>query len=214
MNPGYSENIEVLRSRLLQKDYYPATTLVTNFLRKWGYVAATELFREAEGNELAPGVWQAAIASLKHTPEEAIVLDALEGPDNCHLMSVEVGCNPGQPGPAFSYTVGLWHNFSHPELICIGLGASAASSLLGFYVKRIASGKAPQTDLPLQDIEGYAIQFKTCRPEAKTQYLYWATWFNSTPDYPVMQLVWQDQNSRWPWDDDFHPPAAQPLLLS
>ncbi len=215
MNPSHPESIAVLRSRLQQKDYYQATTLLTNFIKRWGYVAAVQFFKDAEGNEQAPGVWQAALASLKNTSEEKIVTDVLSSSQNCHLMNVAAAGDPANPGPPFTYTVGLWHTFWHPEMICIGLPAPVATQLLGFYTERIAEGKPPKTDVPLREqiTDGYPVQFKVCRPEAKTQYMQWANWFNSTSDYPVVQLIWQDKNNRWPWDKGFHPPTAQPLLL-
>ncbi len=215
MYPSRQENIEVLRSRLLQKDYYPATTLLTNFLRKWGYVKAVELFKDANGHEIAPGVWNAALASLKHLPEEQVVLDVLNGDRNCHLVSVAASRDTRDPGPPFTYSVGLWHTFWHPEIICTGLPSPIASQLMNFYADQISIGQPPQTDTPLQEAltGGYELQFKICVPDAKTKYMHWATWFNSGTDYPVLQMVWQDKDCRWPWEDGFHPVEAQPLLI-
>lgn len=207
------ETIEVLRSRLLHQDYYAATALLTHFLRRWGYVEAAELFKDAGGNALAPGIWQAAIASLRNGPEAAIIVNVLHSPKSCHLATVAAGREPNSP--PYTYSVGLWHNFWHPELISVGLPAPVAMRVLGFYAEQIARGRPPQTDVPLCGaVTGNTpIQFKVCGAAAKADYLHWATWFHSTVDYPVLQMIWQDQDNHWPWEPGFSPPEAQPLLL-
>ena len=206
------ETIEVLRSRLQQQDYYAATTLLTHFLRRWGYVEATELFKDVEGNRLAPGIWQAAIASLRSGPEQAIITDVLHSSLNCHLVTVAAGKKP--QSPPHTYSVGLWHNFWHPELIAVGLPSPIATGVLGFYAEQIVEGRPPQIDVPLCGAAtgDTLIQFKVCSARAKAEYMLWSSWFNSTVDYPALQMVWQDRDKRWPWEPDFSPRAAQPLL--
>ena len=46
-------------------------------------------------------------------------------------------------------------------------------------------------------------------------FLGYANWFYQGEDYPALQCIWPDKNSRFPWDPEFKPDWlwAQPLLF-
>jgi Domain of unknown function (DUF4262) len=122
---------------------------------------------------------------------------------------------PEEAAPPFTYSIGLWYNFQHPEILCIGLPNQVAGVLINAYAKDVAEGNPPPLATPISGAlaQDYQLQFKPCRIAAKTDYTCWASWFNGNTDYPVIQLVWQDKNYHWPWAADFYPRQAQPLLF-
>ena len=42
----------------------------------------------------------------------------------------------------------------------------------------------------------------------------YASWYNDYQDYPVLQIIWPDKNSRFPWNNEFNKnfKFEQPLL--
>src|SRR5438046_9199701 len=51
---------------------------------------------------------------------------------------------PDETGPAYSFTVGLYYSFGHPELIVMGLAPSLSHQVLNLAVINIAAGEAFQ----------------------------------------------------------------------
>jgi Domain of unknown function (DUF4262) len=190
-----------------------AIELLADVLIQQGFVQASALFTAANGVAIAPGVWAAAIAQIAETPEGAVIRNVLQNRHHCHLMGVSP--EPGEAVPPFTYSIGLWYNFQHPEIICIGLPNQVAGELINTYAKDVAEGHPPCLDTAITGAlaNDYQLQFKRCSDRAKTEYTCWASWFNGSIDYAVIQLVWQDKQYRWPWDVDFRPQAAQPLLF-
>jgi len=82
-------------------------------------------------------------------PEKRIALDRAE--DKHELKAIEDIRNHGVhilhvfdekgEAPEFSYTVGLWHTYGHPEILISGLKESLRQSLLNHLNRLIAKGR-------------------------------------------------------------------------
>ena len=207
-----SSVLQNLREALIHQ---PSTAieLLANVLIQQGFVSASALFAAANGMAIAPDVWAGAIARIADTPEGAVIRNVLQNRHHCHLIGVSP--EPDEALSPFTYSIGLWYNFHHPEIVCIGLPNQVAGALINDYAKNVAEGNPPLLDTAITGMlaNDYQLQFKSCGDIAKTAYTCWASWFNGSVDYDVIQLVWQDQQYRWPWEVEFHPRAAQPLLL-
>jgi hypothetical protein len=199
-----------LQLHLEQESYYLATTLLSNRLLRHGYAATAELFKEVGGFEQAAGIWQACLTAIQGTPEGDIIANVLHSPYSCHMLS-----DLCDGGTNVTYTIGLWHNFWHPEIICVGLPATVARLQINLYAERIADGCPPPLNEPISGgaIATNQVQFKICSDEAKAQFLPKATWFNSGQNFSAIQMIWQDQQQRWPWEEGFSAIEPQPLLL-
>jgi len=210
MTLSCEDAVQRLQQHFEQESYYLAATLLSNRLVKHGYVATVELFKEAGGYEKAPGILQAALMAIKDSPEGEIIANALHSPYGCHLVS-----ETPEEGLTITYTVGLWNSFWHPELVCVGLNPTVARLLVNLYVERVAEGTPPPLNEPISGgaIAQNQVLFQVCSDEAKAQYLPKAAWFNSGSRFSAIQMIWQDQQQRWPWDDGFTADEPQLLLV-
>ena len=115
-----------------------------------------------------------------------------------HVLHIEAH----EGTPAFSYTVGLWHNFEQPEVLVFGLEPDVADDLLHTLAdacidgKRFAAGEKHEGLL-----EGFAVRFLDV-PEQKAGELYGgASWAYQNKPFRGVQLIWPDKERRWPWQE-------------
>lgn len=117
--------------------------------------------------------------------------------------------------PSFAYTVGLWKNYNHPELISFGLTTKTLHSILNVGGELIKDGHRLQVGKDYDDFfENGIAQFINIDPRSLKDYFGYAIWFNRTIEFPALQLVWTDRNDRYPWNTDFEEEFihSQPLL--
>lgn len=118
--------------------------------------------------------------------------------------------------PRFGYSIGLFKEFHHPELIIIGLDSESTGAILNNARKEIEKG--------IKFIEGVTyhgflhelpVQFVEVKKEHYPDYLGYAGWYNNNSiNFPSLQIVWPDKQGRFPWDDGFNEnfKFKQPLL--
>jgi len=134
----------------------------------------------------------------------------------------EFGCSiinvAGDGRPDFSYSIGLYASFGHPEILVVGLDSERAMSLINLAGERIAEGTAFE-DGAVSDhlVRALAVAFVAVDRAHYADRVGIARWFYGAlgPDaFPVLQLVWPDRNGLFPWAQDFDPAlrAMQPVL--
>lgn len=114
-----------------------------------------------------------------------------------HVIAVE----EDEEGPAFAFSIGLNHNFDHPEVILFGLPVSVMHQIVNGVGGKIKSGEKfdhldESGDIP----EGYNVCFRTVERQHYREYLGYARWFYQGDDFPALQCVWPDSSHRYPWD--------------
>ena len=122
------------------------------------------------------------------------------------------GCEePAGDGPPFAYTTGLF-GLGHPELLVFGLNPHDAAGLLnglGDGIKEgedllpgmeIAVGEWPHKVIPEQVPNPGEIVFEANRFYQRP----------SQASVPVLQLSYDDDGGRFPWDEGFSQPKMQP----
>ena len=131
-----------------------------------------------------------------------------------HAAMLEAGETESEP--AFAYTVGVARTYSHPELICFGLGLEALHGMLRACVERIKAGNPPPIGAPFEGIlDDSKVMLREVR--AKSSYdnhLGYAISFHGGRDFRVLQLLWPDKQGRFPGEPNADPAVAtaQPLL--
>lgn len=121
-------------------------------------------------------------------------------------------------GPSYAFSVGLFANYGHPELILFGLSAEDARVIINEVRDRVAKGHAfVDGDLSGEFLEnGYKVCFWQVHLKAYRDYLGTALWFygKSKRPFPCLQIIWQDGNRKFPWEAGSIPEASeyQPLL--
>jgi hypothetical protein len=117
--------------------------------------------------------------------------------------------------PGFGYTVGLWKNYNHPELISFGLSTETLHAILNIGGEIVKSGTQLLKHKTYDDFfENGPAQFLNVDHANTPDYFGYAIWFNDSSDFPAMQLIWTDRNKRFPWEADFEEEFIfkQPLL--
>lgn len=120
-----------------------------------------------------------------------------------------------EEGPPFSYTVGLFRRFAHPEVVVVGLPSKAAHPILNIVGGAVRDGRHFVAGQSYDDfVNGYAATFRVVPPEKYPPYLGYAMWFYDGPEFPVLQLVYPDRWARWPWEDGVDPAfrERQPVI--
>ena len=118
--------------------------------------------------------------------------------------------------PGWAFSIGLYKNFTHPEIIVFGLDIDVAHSLINTVGDDVKAGKKFEIDGQYSDlIDTYSCTFKPVKSKWYDAFLGYANWFYDGIDYSVLQCVWPDKNHRYPWESDFNPHWVwgQPLLF-
>ena len=105
---------------------------------------------------------------------------------------------------SFSFTVGLFKTFDHPELVLFGLPDDAAHGLFSACVERVKQGAVfadgqVRTDL----LTHHSIAVFSIDPSFYEEFLGSAIGYYDTLEFPALQLVWPDKANRFPWDSNF-----------
>jgi len=116
----------------------------------------------------------------------------------------------------YSFTVGLFQSYGHPELIIFGLPSRVAHDVLSIAAEAAARGapldlSAP-TDALLRDQP-------CCFVEVPASQYYesvgFARWYYQGNAFPLYQIVWPSRSGLFPWHPDASPEfkGAQPVLV-
>lgn len=74
------------------------------------------------------------------------ILKNVEGEPGWKVMGI--AADKGSPG--FAYTIGLYHNYKHPEIILFGLSVDIAFTLLNDVGARVKGGRSFSPMLPIR----------------------------------------------------------------
>jgi Domain of unknown function (DUF4262) len=117
--------------------------------------------------------------------------------------------------PSFAYTIGLWKNYHHPEIIAFGLTIKTLHAILNIACEEIKNGKTYTSDVSYPDIfDNSDARFVPVDSRNINDYFGYAIWFNEGIDFPALQLVWTDRNNKFPWEENYEEEFVyrQPLL--
>ena len=107
-------------------------------------------------------------------------------------------------GPGFSYSIGLFENYGHPEIIIIGLRQDLAHTLLNNMAYDIKEGEAFNSGQYYDSVlDGYHCYFGKVSKSHYKDYVGWALWFYQGTDFPLVQCVYPTVSGKFPWDEDF-----------
>jgi len=124
-------------------------------------------------------------------------------------------------GPGFTYTIGLFHSFQHPEVIVFGLPDERMRLIVDSIAELVQSGvtlaDGSESD---QILEHYSCTFRAVLPVHYPAHLGYARWFYKAREFPVLQCCWPDRTGRYPWELDcereiirLQPALYDPTLL-
>ena len=109
-------------------------------------------------------------------------------------------------GPAFSFSVGLFHSFGSSEILVMGLKRDVAHRIINNAALHISRGKNfKEFERTGELAEGYDCTFVPIAIENYEEYLGYAIWFYRSlkQPFPALQLIWPDKQGRFPWDSGY-----------
>ena len=122
-----------------------------------------------------------------------------------------------ETGPEYSFTIGLFDNFKHPEMTIIGLPKEVSHQILNNLGEQIKSGKKYESNIQYEGlIKRYKCHSKKVAKKYYKEYFGSALWYYNGNKFPVIQIVWPDKNKYYPWDSNFNEDFKwfQPVLDS
>ena len=103
--------------------------------------------------------------------------------------------------PCVAYTVGLFHNYQHPEFVVLGLPDTKGHEVLNIIGAAVKNGAhfcaGDRSDSILL---GHSSAFVDFPNVGYFRYLGYARRFYGAKDFPVLQFVWPDAEGKFPWD--------------
>lgn len=126
-----------------------------------------------------------------------------------------VGIHEDENGPAYAFSVGLFHTFEHPEIIVFGLPHDTAGRIINIIGRQVQDGTRFEANDQSNDVaEGFPVVFKMIPKDFYRQYIGYALWFYRDFDFPVLQCVWPDKAGLFAWQDgyDHRFDQMQPIL--
>jgi Domain of unknown function (DUF4262) len=117
--------------------------------------------------------------------------------------------------PSFAYSIGLVQTYNHPEIICFGLKTDLLHVLINDVAAIIKQGKRIEVGRPYSSVfKTLDAEFLPVDPSNIGDYFKVAIRYYKTDQFPAMQLVWPDQENRFPWQTNFQEKFLhkQPLL--
>ena len=128
-----------------------------------------------------------------------------------HMITV----SEDDQGPGFTYTIGLFYSYSHPEVIVFGLPNQAMQGVVdciaGLVKGGVRFGDGDESD---EVLDGYVCTFRRVLPAHYPAHLGYAKWFYKSREFPAIQCVWPDKAGHFPWQAECEPGIVrlQPAL--
>jgi hypothetical protein len=121
-----------------------------------------------------------------------------------------------EDAPGWAFSIGLYRSFGHPEIIVFGLNPGLMHSIINSVGAEARAGNRVEADNHYPGlIEGYSCTFKGVSKIWYPLFMGYAMWFYKGSDFPALQCIWPDKQSRYPWESGFNQAwlSAQPLLF-
>lgn len=118
-------------------------------------------------------------------------------------------------GPRFSYSIGLFKTFGHPEIILIGLKHELAHTLIDNFGHDIESGRKYQSGQFYSDIlDDFRCLMIDVKKEHYHEHFGYAKWYYKSDNFPALQCIYPTVEGVYPWENEW--PAdikyLQPIL--
>ncbi|ABQ05929.1 DUF4262 domain-containing protein [Flavobacterium johnsoniae] len=117
--------------------------------------------------------------------------------------------------PSFAYSIGLWKEYNHPEIICFGLSTSLLHTIINDVAEIIKKNETIVEGKNYTNIfKNSRAEFLKVHPNNILDYFGTAINFYEREDIPALQLVWTDRSNKFPWEENFEEEFLyrQPLL--
>jgi hypothetical protein len=112
-----------------------------------------------------------------------------------------IGIQEEDDMPAYAFTVGMHHTFGGAELVMFGHQAETATGILNHAGQLMRDGNEFAVGAPVADLlQGFPAVLAPVDARLFREYFGYARWLYRGSNFPMLQLVWPDRESRFPWD--------------
>jgi Domain of unknown function (DUF4262) len=102
--------------------------------------------------------------------------------------------------PPWSFTIGLFETWNHPEFIVIGRSRATSYEMLKTLADDIELNRPPDlTDPDGQLLLGMKCRFIEVLPRYYSDYVGFANWFYRKRQFPLYQIIWPNSEGIYPW---------------
>ena len=118
--------------------------------------------------------------------------------------------------PGWSFSVGLFKAFKHPEVVLFGLPLELSGEVINGIGADIQKGKRFESGQEYPDIlDGVLCTFRPVVQRWYRPFLGYAGWYYRGGKCPVLQCIWPDKQQHYPCQPKFKKGwlGAQPLLF-
>jgi Domain of unknown function (DUF4262) len=138
----------------------------------------------------------------------------------CQIIAVEAGSNSVE----FVYSVGLYLNFLHPEILIMGVSSQACHHAINKICREAAAQSMVEEGDQRSDLFEIPkpVKFTSVDKARYYDYLGYAAWFYRSlmfsspplePKFPVLQALWPDNNLLYPDNPDCNPDVRKAQIL-
>ena len=117
--------------------------------------------------------------------------------------------------PPYSFTIGLFHSYGHPELIIFGLRAEIAHQILAIAADAAKDGTPLDLSEPTDALlSNYTCCFGQVPVTEYHDHVGYCRWYYQGDDFPLYQIIWPSRSGSFPWHADATPEfkAIQPVI--
>ena len=101
---------------------------------------------------------------------------------------IKVGAS--ESAPSFAYSLGLYENFKHPEIIIFGLDFEIMHQIINDAGKHIREGQKYADGERYGDLlRNYACEFRRVNPSRYRGFLNYTLWYYGDAQFPALQLI-------------------------
>ena len=115
----------------------------------------------------------------------------------------------------YSFTIGLFKTYRHPELIVFGLPSAVAHNILAVVEHEAKRGEPLDLSLPTDALlRGYSCCFAEVPVAEYHEHVGFCRWYYQGNAFPLYQIVWPSRSGLFPWHSEASPEfrSAQPVI--
>src|SRR5262245_41947939 len=102
---------------------------------------------------------------------------------------IQIENEEDDPGPTYSFSVGIFHTHDHPEIILLGLSHEAAGQIINDIGAAVAGGLRIEPGRPYDDFASVPLCFVEVDKAHYKKYVGYALWLYGGPEFPMLQCV-------------------------
>ena len=137
------------------------------------------------------------------TPEDDYDRAVRDDIDRVGWSVLRIQNDPGEEGPEFAYSAGIYHTLGHPEVLVMGLDGEDSATLINLVGDAVRSGRSFGPGDIFDGIPGLPFRFVAVDESLYPDYVGYGRWLYRLAKFPLLQMVWADPKGLYPWEPGF-----------